>query len=573
MKRLFFVAATFLFALGAGVTQAAQQYIQSPPLSQVVKTQVGACSDKLPTEIPLITWGGDIATIHANGGANTKAGSVFANEGLSLTLVREDVFSRQVENYLSCKSPFLRGTMGMLSMAAGVTEQDPRTKMVVVYQMTWSAGGDALVVKAGIGKPADLKGKTIALQAYGPHVEYLTKMLTDAGLSLNDVTVKWTKDLTGPPPANTPGGALRSDPSVDAAFVIIPDALALTSGGTVGTGAEDSVKGVEILLSTKTANRIIADVYAVRKDYFDANRANIQKFVHGLMVAEEELQVLMDAKDKPAAYKPMIAGAAKILLDAEQAVADTEGMYADAEFVGWKGNVKFFGDPNYPRRLDALSGEIQSAFVPLGLLSAKATLVHARWDYAALAAGLRDTSGVPAPKFNQAAVANVITKMQAQDTLDENALFSFTVRFETDKSDIDPKLYKEAFNKVIEYASVYGGAIVVVEGHTDPNNYARKKARGASPLVLQHIETAARNLSKNRANAVRNALVKYATEKGVALDPSQFDVVGHSFTKPITGMCGDNYCYTENETEWRAKWAPQNMRAVFQIIAVEAEGF
>ena len=50
--------------------------------------------------------------------------------------------------------------------------------------------------------------------------------------------------------------------------VIVPDALALTSNGTVGTGSEASVRGAKILLSTKTANRIIADVYAVRSDYF-----------------------------------------------------------------------------------------------------------------------------------------------------------------------------------------------------------------------------------------------------------------------------------------------------------------
>ena len=64
-------------------------------------------------------------------------------------------------------------------------------------------------------------------------------------------------------------------------MAISPDALKLTSNGTVGTGAEGSVKGARMLLSTKTASRIIADVYAVRKDYFDTHRAEVQKFVHG----------------------------------------------------------------------------------------------------------------------------------------------------------------------------------------------------------------------------------------------------------------------------------------------------
>ena len=75
--------------------------------------------------------------------------------------------------------------------------------------------------------------------------------------------------------------------------MIIPDALALTSNGTVGTGAEDSVKGARILLSTKTANRIIADVYAVRADYFESNRAAVERFVRGLIEGETALRELV----------------------------------------------------------------------------------------------------------------------------------------------------------------------------------------------------------------------------------------------------------------------------------------
>ena len=108
------------------------------------------------------------------------------------------------------------------------------------------------------------------LQAYGPHIDYLARVLRDAGLSLKDVKLRWVKDLTGT--NQSPRAALR-EPGIDAAMLIIPDALALTSGGKVGTGAEESVRGAKILLSTKTANRVIADFYAVRADYLAANRA------------------------------------------------------------------------------------------------------------------------------------------------------------------------------------------------------------------------------------------------------------------------------------------------------------
>ena len=59
----------------------------------------------------------------------------------------------------------LRGTLGMLGQVAEVTERDPRTSMVLIYQLTWSAGGDALVVKGNINQPSDLRGFLSALAA------------------------------------------------------------------------------------------------------------------------------------------------------------------------------------------------------------------------------------------------------------------------------------------------------------------------------------------------------------------------------------------------------------------------
>src|ERR1051326_9276189 len=66
-------------------------------------------------EVPYFTWGGDVATFMANGGkGETKANSPFAKAGLKLNLVPGDDFVAQVKDYMSGKSPFLRGTMSQL---------------------------------------------------------------------------------------------------------------------------------------------------------------------------------------------------------------------------------------------------------------------------------------------------------------------------------------------------------------------------------------------------------------------------------------------------------------------------
>ena len=568
MKQRFILIATAIVVLAVRGPAAAVGYVDSPPMSKVLgAAKVSACGDAEPTSVPLITWGGDIATIHANGASrDTAAGSVFAEHGLRLKLFREDVLARQVEAYLSCKTPYLRGTLGMINMAAEVTGKDERTQMLPIYQMTWSAGGDALVVKEGIRSPKDLKGKTIVAQAYGPHVDYLTTVLEDAGLTTKDVKLKWVKDLVGLE-GDAPAKAFHDDPSIDAAFVIIPDALAVTSNGTVGTGAEDSVRGATILLSTKTANRVIADLYVVRRDYFDAHREKVEAFVHGLMVGEEKLRELVRNKTaKAEPYRKTIAASAEILLDSADAVGDTEGMLADAEFAGWKGNVKFFGDPNYPRNMEKLNDEAQVSFQALGLLSKKIPMDHARWDYEKLKRELTDTAGVEAPRFDSKAVAQVIARKQQQGTLQQGELFAFQVYFRPNQTDFSADLYGEAFEKVISLASTYGGALISVEGHSDPLGILKAKKEGKPDLVVTQMKQSAKNLSLSRANAVRDSVVDYAKKKGVTLDTTQFAIVGHGIARPQSGLCGADPCAPKSEQEWL-----NNMRVEFRIIQVEAE--
>jgi len=557
-----FAAAAALACFAAGAI-AQGQFIQSPPLAQTVTTPVGAVAPG-PTQVPIITWGGDIATVLANG--NTKATSktsIFGKLGLNLRLAREDVFAKQLEAYLSGRSPYLRGTLGMLNMATEAANRDPRTKPIVIYQLTWSAGGDALVVKGSIKTTKDLRGKTVAVQAYGPHVDYLSKILADSGLTPKDVTIRWTSDLTGS--AKSPAAALHN-PAVDAALVIIPDALALTSSGTVGTGAEDSVKGARILLSTKTANRIIADVYAVRSDFFESNRAEVEKFVQGLVQGEDALRKLVANKQARAAeFKDAMSAAARELLDSPQAISDTEGMYKDADFAGVAGNAAFFGKADNPRSFAALNKEIQGAFSALGLMAKAAPLEHAGWDYRKLGAGA-DVVAAETRRFDAEKVATMVARKQSQGKLQEGELFSFEVFFKPNQDKFTADLYGDAFKKVASLAATYGGAIITVEGHSDPMAYLRAKRDGSPDVVLGRTQQSAKNLSLSRAIAVRDSLIAYAKSQGVSLDPTQFAVVGHGITQPKTGICGSDPCAPKSETEWQS-----NMRVEFRIIQVEAE--
>jgi len=71
-------------------------------------------------QVPIITWAADSAVISANDGtfaknANSKLAEVL---GVPTSIVLQDVFTDQIRDYVSGKSPFLRGTLGMINLAA-----------------------------------------------------------------------------------------------------------------------------------------------------------------------------------------------------------------------------------------------------------------------------------------------------------------------------------------------------------------------------------------------------------------------------------------------------------------------
>ncbi|MEK7641401.1 MAG: ABC transporter substrate-binding protein [Patescibacteria group bacterium] len=556
MKKMIASFAMLITAM-IGLTASAAQYIENKPLDQLVTGTVGPVKSGA-IELPVITWGGDIATLHANGGAvNTQPGSLFNAQKLNFKIIRKDVFPDQIKDYMSGQ-PYLRGTVGMINQALSALK-DPRVRPIVIYQMTWSSGGDVLVVKPTIKEASDLKGKTIVVQAYGPHVDFLVQTLKDAGVDIGQVKIKYVKDITGTD--NSPAEAFRSDTSIDAAFVISPDAMQLTGGpGKIGSGAEKTVKGARYLMSTKTADRVIADVYAVRADYLRDHPTEVEAFVNALMVAEEQLANA--SKDQK-----FMASAAQVFLDSKDAIDDAKGLLADCTFVGYQGNVKFFTDASYPRRFEKVSSENQEALIKLGLLASKSTLASAGFDYEKIKSGLRNTVvEAESSRFDPAAVAALVAKKG--DALE--SVFTFEVVFEPKLVDFDPAQYKDQFDKVIELASTYRGAILTVEGHSDPNNYLTSLKSGNMVEARQRKQSGI-NLSLNRANSVRDGLVGYSKSKGVSLDESQVTTVGHGAMKPKkgvekAGVYKGEPLASENEAEWRA-----NMRVVFRIANVEAE--
>lgn len=536
------------------------EFLEAKPLSKAVTPRLKAVETGAQL-VYVITWGGDVSLVY---GAQE---GLFRAAGMDITLGLENDFAKQVQAVLDGKTPYLRGTMGMINAAAEVFKA-AGTDLVVIVQLTWSTGGDTMTVRPSIRTPQDLKGKTIALQLYGPHMDYMANILRNAGIRPAQVTLRWLKELTLPT-YDTQGStvdavsAFAADDKLDAVMAISPDALKLTSNGTVGTGAEGSVKGARVLLSTKTASRIIADVYAVRKDYFDAHRVEVQKFVHTVLRSQEALtELLANRASQQAKYRQLLARAADLLLGASQATADVEGMLGDCEFVFHTGNVAFFTGVGTTRTLTTLAEEIQPAFIEMGLMTRRVALPPAGWDYNQLTAGLKQTRATAAPRFDPGRAQQAVEKQLAVEPgawETEGTLFVIEITFDPNQSVFAEDRYANDYQKALQIAQTYGGALVVIEGHSDPLGILQAQQKGERTEVLDQMRQVAKNLSLARASSVRSSFIQYGKDHGVHVDQSQFIAIGRGIEAP-------RFSPPRTREEWAA-----NRRVRFVIKQVEAE--
>lgn len=579
--------------------------------SQTVgNVSVQPVKDTQPLEIPYITWGGDVATFHANGGLTTKSQSIYDKLGVKMKLVPGDDFVGQVKNYISGKTPFLRGTFRMLGQASEVLGKDPRTKPVVIMQLSWSAG-DHIVSRKEISRLNDLASKNgekvrIACQKGGPHVGLLYDSLKTANVPRSDIEIVWVDELTGP---NGAAQKFRDDPSIDACCVITPDMLGLTGGvDSTGTGAEGTVEGARVLNSTQSMSRSIADVYAVRADWYKANRTNVEKFVAGYLKATEEVVAMRNGFE---GSEQMSAGYRQVLTMAQNIFGkdvlptlevDAHGLLLDCTFVGMPGQISFFEDRG---NLDGFQAKMSAALdlaTGWGYASSRFGFDPPRLDYSALSR----LSGVKyvKPKSDGGRFQDAEGfENFGNEELDDSTIVSFTINFDVNDTSFSADQFGAEFTRAMQAASTFGNAIVMIRGHADPTKALGEFIRGGlekksirvtgqqgnrryylrngakldltqTDAVTKLIETgqfetaihqpkqivaAAMKLSKDRADAVKKSIVEFAKKQGVTLDETQIKPVGAGISDPIVPR------------PISREQAAENRRVEFRIVRVPVE--
>ncbi len=461
-------------------------------------------------EFPINVWPGWAPIIVANAGLEPSDQSVFARKYgfyVRLSIVDDPVKARDL--FASGQSHILWGTLDMIALFAPELVKDSRTVPVVCQQIDFSAGGDGVVARGEIHSINDFrmtggKRKKVVLAQNSPSHYLIMSLLIDAGIDPNDIDFKWAAD------APSAAKIFLQDKSFDAFVGWSPDIYNIT----------DALKGsTRLVVTTGTANHLIADVWAVRNDFYRDQPQVVSGLVQGIFEGMD-----MVRKD-PKTTARALAMAFKLPEDDCGKMIGSDGgiTEGDAHLTNYRENAKFFLDPFNPANFEVVWNSASTIYRSLGTIpiTVPPAKVKAQTVLAAMADSYKDVRDLSQPTFKPDALLKLSPEAGAGQVLTKAVMISFEPNRSSLNAEYDATI-PGTLEEIGKLSGKFGNAYIIIEGNTD----ASKKGIVPPDLVRQ--------LSYDRADAVRKAIMdKYK------FDPNKFKVVGNGWDNPLPG-CTDN---------------------------------
>ena len=449
----------------------------------------------------LNVWAGWAPLIYANGGM--KAGKTWTDgQGkpfkVELVLIDDPV---QMRDAVAAGNVHVGwATLDMVPLFVEGLKRDSRTMPRIYQQVDFSNGGDGIVVREGVKSVSDLRGKTCVLAQNSPSQYFLMNTLLNGGVQPGEVTMKFTQD------AFQAAAAFNADKRIACVVSWAPDIYNL-----------EKVSGNRMLVSTQTANKLIADVWWARADFAKDNPAIIEGLVRGIFDGMETL--------KADSAKTSVA---KFMADGYSIPeTDARNMLGDAHWTNVAENREFFMNQNNPSNFERTWNNAYFIYRRLGSVTDK-TAFDQVMDFSIIQKLIGEPKySSQKDEYQVQFVPTTASAVQAEKS--EILTKTVVVQFFPNSDDIE-KTVMAADGKTSPYdpnvpltleeigrlAGQYGAARVVIEGHTDAS------MRG------QVDPSAVKELSLRRANAVKQALLR----KFKTLQPNQFVTNGLGWERP-----------------------------------------
>ena len=469
---------------------------------------VAQIGGKKALDVCVNTWGGYAGGAYFNQGFEANEQSYFYKEyGLPVNFILIDDFDQSRAAWKSDKCQVLWNTADAFPAEAGsFTEYEPK----IIFQWDWSYGGDRVVATRDIKTVKDLKGQKVAFLPGSPSHSLLLTTLEAQGLSQSDIQV-----VTAP----------SADKAVDP--FKSGDVVAAVTWSPNDEDAIRSVPGAHVLVSTRQAANVIADVFFVKKAFLDSHQKELGELAAGWL--RGNAAVKNDPNAKAQAVKILAAGF-------NLSEADIEKAIDNARLVTYGDNVNFF---NLKGDYSGTTG--QYLYESMGRKFRAAGAIDSDppgWTKVTSLSILRDIEGQMTARPDQAA-EGALKFAKASPTIEKAEALSnrpVSVEYPTGSAVLTEDAQFTVDEQIVPVIKKFTGAYMRIEGNTDNT--------GSDAVNIP--------LSNRRAASVINYLVnKYG------YDRNRFIVRGNGSTRPVAG-CEDNAT-----PECRA----HNRRTDFQVVS------
>jgi NitT/TauT family transport system substrate-binding protein len=459
-------------------------------------------TDSETVKIGVVTWGGYAGGQYFNEGFRANKKSRFYKDyGFTVEFKVLDDFNVSRNAWKADEVDLLWTTVDAFTTEInGLQEYEPQ----IIFQADWSRGGDAVVVRRGINKVSDLKGKKVAFAEMTPSHTFLLWLLEAGNMSTKDIElVKVASAIDA--------ADIFKKGQVDAAIVWSPDDQDCVS----------KVAGSKVLQSSREASNIIADCFIVKKSYLEKNRKKLEQLVEGWFKGAGEINSSNESKNK----------AANILSEGLQLPVDfCLNAINNARLCTYGDNVNFY---NLKGDYTGITGE--SIWSKMEIKYQKEGYITGRipnWRMvgnSSLIAALNmtgaDQAAEGATEFTE--VTEDIKTAEAVSTK------SVSIIFPTGSFTLDDNMKYIIDNEFLDIAKSFANSRIRIEGNTD--NIGSAEAN--------------RELSRKRAQAVADYLINEHR-----FDRNRFIILGNGPDKPIA---------SNNTQEGRSK----NRRTDFELVA------
>lgn len=499
----------------ASVATTVKEYSFQPAqrLPEVKGVSNYAALEDNTVKMALNVWAGWAPIVYANGGSKPgklwKAadGSTFKVE---LILIDDPVQMRDA--FASGQVHTGWGTVDMLPLLVQGLRKDSRVMPRIFQQIDWSNGGDGIVVRSAIKTASDLAGKKVALAQNSPSHFFLLNTLINSGVNPAEVNMIFTAN------AFEAAAAFNADKSISAVVTWAPDIYNLSEA-----------KGNRMLVSTQTANKLIADVWFARADFAKDHPAIIEGMVRQIFDA---MTALEDGNKKQEV--------AKLLGDFYGIPApDALSMLADAHSTNFAENKEFFLNQNNPTNFERTYNTAFMLYRKASAIDATKTSFDQMVDFSVIKklsnenkyATQTSNYGVNFVPLSASAIQGESPEILTKTVVIQFFPNSYDLGKTTERM-VDGKIISEPYDPQIPFvveevgrlAGQYGAARIVIEGHTDAS------MRGNVP------DSAVQELSLARANSVKEAIIR----KFPTLQANQFAVAGMGWNRPADASDPEN---------------------------------